>query len=95
MTEEPNETLRRIIVTFWGLVALVCFIIGCPANFIAFTYFAWYKRSKASGVVYIVMTFIDGLICGFGFFIGVTGVLNNNKVINLLKLFFVVLLRGK
>ena len=80
MTEELNETLRRTIVTFWGLVALVCFIVGCPANFLAFTFFTRHRRSKTSGVIYIVMTLIDGLICLFGFVIGVTGVLNNSKV---------------
>ena len=89
MTEELITTSHRVIVTFWGLVALVCFIIGCPANLIAFTFFTRYKKSRTSGILYILITLIDALICGFGLVIGVSGVLNNSKVCNIICVMFI------
>ena len=80
MTDENNDTVHRLIVTFWGLTALLCVTIGCPANIIACSFFTRFKRDKTSGVLYILMTIVDALICGFGFVVGVTGILNNSKV---------------
>lgn len=77
-----DPLVYSVIHITWGMVAMVCFLIGCPANFVTFSMFYRGRSHKASRALYLFMTFIDGMICGCGLIYGITGLFDNKPVCN-------------
>ena len=59
--KDPDLAYFRYLDVFYGIMCVVCFVIGGLGNFASFLYFR-NRRKDNSTIIYIVITFVDILI---------------------------------